>query len=227
MTSPDGDTRATSRVASEPFAWHETRAVVDALSREHDLVADARGRAFATADGALRIVVPPLLPEACDPVTDWLDALPDALGTQLVVLLQAGAAALGFWQDGELIRHKVFTRYVVRGTGRAQPTHLRVKGKSRYGSRLRLQNAQRLLAEVNERQAEWVGEVGVPDRAFLAAVVRLRADLFAAEPAPPLPAADYRKVPLTVRRPGFDELLRVYRALGRGAVERRATAAGS
>ena len=42
------------------------------------------------------------------------------------------------WRGEELVRHKVFKRYVVRGRGRAQPTHLKSKGKSRYGSRLRL-----------------------------------------------------------------------------------------
>ncbi len=201
------------------FAWDETREVLAALWREHDLTADARGRAFASADGELRVVLPPVCPPARDPVTSYLAALPDALGQQLVVLLQAGAAALGAWTDGELVRHKVFKRYVVRGMGRAQPAHLRQKGKSRYGSRLRLQNARKLLAEVNERQRAWVEELGAPDGAFLGAAVRLRAELFAAPPPPPLPREEYRSVPLTVRRPSLEELERVFRALCRGAVE--------
>ena len=43
--------------------------------------------------------------------------------------------------DGEIVHTKSIKKYVVRGRGRAQPTHLATKGKSRYGSRLRLQKA--------------------------------------------------------------------------------------
>ena len=50
--------------------------------------------------------------------------------------------ATRLWRDDELVAHKVVKKYVVRGRGRAQPLHLKTRGKSRYGSRLRLANAQ-------------------------------------------------------------------------------------
>ena len=58
----------------------------------------------------------------------------------VLLLLQAGAMAIGQWDVDELMYHKAIRRYVVRGHGRAQPLHARTKGKSRYGARLRLQN---------------------------------------------------------------------------------------
>lgn len=186
--------------------------------REHDLRLDASRQSFSTPD-ARTVFAPPAvqpIPDGVGSATAYLDVLPAELGTQLVVLLRAGAAALGWWDGDELLRHKVFKRYVVRGSGRAQPTHLSSKGKSRYGSRLRLQNARKLLAEVCERQTEWVTELGKPDLAFYACPVRLWADLFRTRPGPPLPSETYRAVGVDFRAPGFDELRRVRRALTRG-----------
>lgn len=134
-----------------------------------------------------------------------------------VLLLQAGAAALGLFHDDEVLDHKAIKRYVVRGKGRAQPTHLKTRGKSRMGSRLRLRNAERLLEEVSERLGSWWDEETVPTRLFVSAPVRLYADLARAKPPPPVGVDDPRRVriPLDVNVPTHAELMRVHRSMCR------------
>ena len=110
-------------------------------------------RELVDAGGALRVegrcLVAPMVrfhPPLAVPIedctaTEYLQRLESfRLGLHAVLLIQAGACALGLWRDEELLEHKAFKAYVVRGRGRAQPTHLKTRGKSRYGSRLRLQN---------------------------------------------------------------------------------------
>ena len=135
--------------------------------------------------------------------------------------MRAGATALGLWRDDELLRHKVIKKYVVRGKGRAQPAHLKTKGKSRYGSRLRLQNARSQLVETNEKMIEWIRESGAFDVVLLSCPVRILADLSATEPPPPWveTASPPIRIPFHVHTPSFDELQRVRRRLTRGSIE--------
>ncbi len=199
------------------FPWTDTTAQLRRVLAETPLELDAKGRAFI--GGGWRVLPPQVVPiRGRDPET-YLHDFPDALGVLIVVLLQAGAASLGLWQDDELVRHKVIKKYVVRGKGRAQSTHLKTKGKSRQGSRLRLQGARSLLREVNVRLACWCAEDGPIDTILYSCPVRLWADLFAATPPPPFGGEEAVKIGLGVRVPGFDELLRVRRALLRGAIE--------
>ncbi len=186
------------------------------------LLAAPRGFAVLAPDGSsrARVFIPAVLRLRPGETADALIRRAAApLGREFVLLLRAGAAALGLWRDGELIEHKTFARYVVRGHGRAQPTHLKTKGKSRYGARLRLQNARRLLAEVNERGNAWLDSVGGFDAVYLACPVRTEPELRRAEPAPRyLVGLEPVRVPLHVHEPRHEELLRVRRALERGAV---------
>lgn len=211
--------------ARETFWWHETKARLDALRKRFAVTLDAPHRAFEARDASATVVAqltPPLLlpvPAAARDVFDYLDALPAALGRQLLVLLQAGAAALGVWDDDELVAHKTLKKYVVRGHGRAQTTHLRTRGKSRYGSRLRLQNARALLVEVNEKLGAWRAELGPFDRIWHACGVRQWADLFATAPPPPFDRDASTRIPLHVHVPDFAELQAVRIKLARGAVQ--------
>ncbi|MBI5852714.1 MAG: hypothetical protein HZB39_17005 [Planctomycetes bacterium] len=193
---------------SAGFPWHETKARL----RELD----------ATSRAGSRIVLPAVLPPIApgETLDDWLARVPDALGVQVVVLLRAGSAALGLWDGDECVVHKVFTRYVVRGNGKAQPLHAKTKGKSRYGARLRLQNARRLLEEVGERLVEWFATWPAPEAIHWSCPVRQWPELFAANPPPPFPRDDprLRRIAMHVHEPRFEELLRVRRALARGRI---------
>ena len=140
---------------------------------------------------------------------------------QLLLLLRAGAMAFGCWRGPELVQHKAVRKYVVRGSGKAQSTHLKTRGKSRYGSRLRLQNWRSLLTETSERVRACEEQLGPFDRVFHAAPVRVFSELFDARAKPPFSRDDNRlqKVSMHVHRPDHAELLRVGRWLQRGCVE--------
>jgi hypothetical protein len=207
------------------FDSARTAEVLGALARTHTLTPSPDGRrivAYGDAGRpALEIQPPPLLP--IPPGTWDLEAYREAArrpeGRVLLLLLQAGACALGLWEDGVLVRHKVIRRYVVRGTGRAQTTYLKTRGKSRYGSRLRLRNASLLLCESAAKMRAWWEENGPFGRVFASCPVRLWPELFGADPPPPFPQRGFaERVPLAVRVPCFEELRRVRWHLSHGRV---------
>lgn len=184
--------------------------------------ADRRGLVFA-GDAGARLRVPLLAPRVApgERLADYATRLPGPSPRHVLLLLQAGASALGYWDGDELLHHKAQRRYVVRGHGKAQPLHAKTRGRSRYGARLRLQNWRRLLAETNERLHGYWRDYGAPERVFFAVPVRALAELFASEPAPPFARDDgiAQRVPMHVHRPDFAELLRVHGWLRYGRLE--------
>lgn len=212
-------------VAPRGFHFRDLREVVGDLAGRRELAVEPTGRGLRTSGGGpelrvrLPLVLPGPLPE--ETVADWLARLPRQPGTQLVLLVQAGATAMGVWEGEDLLAHKVITKYVVRGKGRAQPAYRKTRGKSRLGSRLRLRGATQQLEETVARAQTWSREFGPFERVFLSCPVRtwaeLRGDLAAVIPEP----EGVTKVPLDVRVPRFEELLRVRRFLERGRVTLR------
>jgi len=207
---------------STPFSWSAAREqLLDFAEAFPGAVADDSGLAFACPGGGGRLELPLLLP-AVAPGTSpagYESELSDQLGRQVLILLRAGAASLGYWDEDELVRHKVFKRYVVRGRGRAQPTHLETKGKSRYGSRLRLQNWRRLLTDVAQRLADWWAELGAPEQILYSVPVRILPELFAVGLPFGRGDSNLRRIPRHVHEPDHRELLRVRGLLARGRVE--------
>lgn len=158
---------------------------------------------------------------ALDPLERLLDALPVALPRHVVVLLQAGAASLGCFEGGAPVATKSFKRYVVRGSGKAQPAHLKTKGKSRYGSRLRLQNARRQRDETVARLQRLWDEHGAPEAVFVSAPRALWADLLAARPGPPIDATTrVVRIPYDLPVPTTEVMLDAYARLQTGRLER-------
>lgn len=213
-------------VVERRFRIEDLAEELDAFhARVPDARWDAEARCFRGSEPATALHLPLLAPEPAPRslLADHLvhgSLLP---GPHVLLLLRAGSSAVGWWDGLELLRHKAFQRYVVRGTGKAQPTHLKTRGKSRYGSRLRLQNWERQLTETSERLCEWWREFGAPSRVFVAMPVRLRAEFAAAEPPPPFGFDDPEVVPVPfhVHQPDHAELLRVHALLGAGAVLQR------
>lgn len=69
-----------------------------------------------------------------------------------ILLMESGRAAFGIYENGKLKEHKNIRKYMVRkGQGKSQLTHLKTKGKSRYGSRLRLQESEAFFKEIIKR----------------------------------------------------------------------------
>lgn len=97
----------------------------------------------------------------------WLqEDLVQAFDPSLVLLDAPGAWAVAVWSPGGYLATKVQKRYVIRGHGKAQGKHLKTRGKSRYGSRLRLQNAQRLELEIRQKLEELEQAFGPFERVF-------------------------------------------------------------
>lgn len=202
------------------FGFEDIAEILRGLAAERGLEADPDRGGFRTGDGeAVRLpLVCPL--GGARSLDEYLAAIPSRLGLHLVVLIRAGASALGLFEEGVPIRHKVIKKYVTRGKGKAQPSHLKTKGKSRYGSRLRLQNWQRQLEQTNEKLREWAAAHPEPERKFYSCPVRSWPELWTTRPEPPYERGSFEKIPLHVHQPGFEELERVYRALGTGEVLR-------
>lgn len=212
-----------------PFALEDLEEQAEAFwQRYPEAVADRDGFRFV-ADGAAlwlplvgpRAVVGERIGAFCERLADDAD---HGLATRhLVLLLRAGALALGAFCGDQLLQHKAVRKYVVRGRGRAQATHLKTRGKSRYGSRLRLQNWKALLGETSSRWAELAEEHGPFERVLYSAPVRVWSELYDSEPPPPWPRGDARlvRIPLHVHRPDHRELLRVRAQLSRGMLELR------
>ena len=203
------------------FHWEDA----DGLLLAHpDLVYDAEQGTFSgrDPDGQSIVLRPPLMlpvPAGTRTAVDLTRRGSFDPGRHLVLLIQAGAVAMGLFEFGEPVQTKSDKKYVVRGKGRAQPTHLASKGKSRYGSRLRLQNARALLEQTNQRIQDWHESLGPIDQIFYNCPVRLWSDLLRTDPIPPFAAADAIRIPLDLAVPTTEVLLRCYKRMSFGRLE--------
>lgn len=188
-----------------------------------DARAGGDGASFAPRSQEAGLWLPLSAPRAepGEHVGDYCERLEPGDEVQLVLLLRAGAMAFGCWQGDELVQHKAVRKYVVRGNGKSQATHLKTRGKSRYGSRLRLQNWKSLLGETSERLADCEVQFGPFARVFYGVPIRVWSDLFEADPPPPFARDDARlqRLPIHVHRPDHEELLRVRQVMQFGRVE--------
>ena len=217
------DPARSPEIEARSFHWTECSERIAELDRLERLVLEPKARWFQNSTHRL---TPPLVlpePRSDESASDYRARLPHPeglLGEHLVLLMQAGAVSLGRFSGGEEIATRTFKRYVVRGKGRAQMTHLATKGKSRYGSRLRLQNAKALLEETNEKLCDWALEFGPYERLFTQVPVRLWPELFTVEPLPPFEKdATRTTIPKDLPRPTTELLLRTYKGLQYGRLE--------
>lgn len=129
----------------------------------------------------------------------------------IIILIQAGNSALGYFEQGQALNHKVIRKYMVRKKqGKAQITYLKTKGKSRAGSRVRLANTLLFFEEINEKLNEWDKAEAVI-KILYSCPVRLWGLLFKSKVKTPFDKKDPRliKIPLDVNIPNFNELLHV------------------
>ena len=69
----------------------------------------------------------------------------------LILVVRAGEAILAVCSNDELVEYKILKKYMVRKSqGKAQYNYLQQKGKSRLGSRIRLQQTEKFFSELNE-----------------------------------------------------------------------------
>lgn len=237
-----------SEVRHESFHWSECHTRLQLLNQSNRLTLEPKGRFFLASGVKVFVpgVVPLLGPElgtlpglsgaaeevvrsvpswrekttSANGIEDYLATIPSSLPRHVVMLVQAGAVSLGYFESGQALATKTFKRYVVRGKGRAQPTYLAEKGKSRFGSRLRLRNARLLFEESNEKLIEWWHEFGEPALILVSVPKRLWPDLLLAKPQPPFGKhALIVRIPLDLPVPKTELLLRTYKAMGYGRIE--------
>ena len=126
----------------------------------------------------------------------------------LYILMQAGSAALAYHDGQKISLHKMIKKYMVRkGQGKAQITHLETKGKSRYGSRLRLQESERFFFEIGDKILEWE-ILEETDKILFNAPTKLWSLLFEKRFECPFPKDDPRlqSIPYYTDTPNFNEI---------------------
>lgn len=207
---------------TESFFWPDTEEILLAAPDLRWAPADQAFVGRERDGGPVRVTLPLNLPvpEGIETAADLTRRGPIEPGPQLVVLMQAGAIAMGWFELGESVRTKSDKKYVVRGKGKAQPTHLSTKGKSRYGSRLRLQNARALLDETDARIRDWQESHGPPEHVFYSCPVRLWADFLKLQSEPPIDGDAAIRIPYDLAVPTTDVLLRCYKKMSYGRIER-------
>jgi len=74
----------------------------------------------------------------------------------LIIMITTGQASIGIFKNKENFEHKVIRKYMVRKKqGKSQLKYLKTKGKSRAGSRVRLNNSLVFFEEINEYINNW------------------------------------------------------------------------
>lgn len=152
------------------------------------------------------------------PHPDDVKALDNTTVNYVILLVQSGSSALGYWEGEDMVDHKVFKSYMVRKKqGKSQIKYLKTKGKSRAGSRVRLGNALRFFEDINERLQEYFEENTI-DKIALSCSTTLIPYLFNAKVACPFDKKDERifKIPKHIHTPGFEVLLETQKFLEQG-----------
>ena len=150
---------------------------------------------------------------------DYLDRVPEWIPPYMIVLVQAGAAAIGYFEEGEVVHHKAIKKYMKRHKrGKAQISYLNTRGKSKAGSRVRLANTVAFFEEINDRLQDYIDAYGEPERLIYSTTPQVWGLMFGADPAPPFEKKDPRliKVPTQVQVPDFEELMRINRFITKG-----------
>jgi hypothetical protein len=127
----------------------------------------------------------------------------------IILMVRAGTAALGYFQEGSNQEHKVIRAYMVRKKqGKSQIKYLKTKGKSRAGSRVRLGASEKFFEEINERISDYLNKYPVDFIAYSCAKT-LWPYLFSAEGQ--LHKEDPRlyKIPVHIQEPGYEKLLEI------------------
>lgn len=156
-------------------------------------------------------------PDACIELERYLVQVPVVPAPFLLILIQAGHSAIGYFEDGELSLHKVIKKYMVRGNGKAQVGYLQTRGKSKAGSRIRLANSISFFEDINEKLREWeVADQAV--RILVSCPINMLSLWYESKVTPPFDREDPRilKVPMDIHKPGSEELERVGELAQRG-----------
>jgi len=136
----------------------------------------------------------------------------------VILLIQSGSCALGYFEEEDTIDHKVFKSYMVRKKqGKSQISYLNSKGKSRAGSRIRLANTIIFFENINERLQEYFKEYDI-DRIAMSCSSTLIPYVFSSKEVCPFDKKDERllKIPKHIHTPSYEILINTQKFLLRG-----------
>lgn len=185
------------------FNFSESKALIDYLK--------SSGKEFSIESGTINHSLFQLkLPFCFKQITlvENLYAAAEKAQSALFLLVQSGSAALGYSNNGELIHHKVIKKYMIRKKqGKAQLKHLNAKGKSRLGSRIRLQQADKFFNEIHEKIGEW-GVLADTQQIYFSYAKTLIPFIYETPDRPILKKDDPRlfKLPFDLEEPNFKTL---------------------
>lgn len=204
--------------SSKRLTYSQTVCLFRQLANEHSLIMDLQAdkqllRVFNEEQTELFNMRLPLmlpLPGESRVLATFAEKLQRDIPRYVIFLVQAGRAALGSFDGGEVVRHKVFQRYVVRRKhGKSQVTHSKKKGSKSAGGQLRMRQAQALFEDVNQKLREWQVEESQCPLLYYCPI-NLWQFFFSAKTKPPFSRKDerLRKIPRDIAPPSYQELLR-------------------
>lgn len=136
----------------------------------------------------------------------------------VILLIQSGNCALGYFENGRCLDHKVYRSYMVRKKqGKSQIKYLKTKGKSRAGSRVRLGETLEFFENINGRLQEYFEEHAV-HRIAISCSKTLIPYLYNSKVSTPFDKNDPRlyRIPKHIHTPIYEVLLDANRFLQRG-----------
>jgi len=128
----------------------------------------------------------------------------------ILIIIRAGIATVGYFENYKNTDHKVFRAYMVRKKqGKSQIKYLKTKGKSRAGSRVRLSETLEFFEEINIRLSSYFKEFRV-DQIGITCSETLLPYLFGSKTVTPFDKKDPRifKIPKHIQNPTYEELLK-------------------
>lgn len=138
----------------------------------------------------------------------------------VILLVQSGSCAMGYFEDGINLDHKVFRSYMVRKKqGKSQIKYLKTKGKSRAGSRVRLGETVEFFENINERLQEYFEEHEI-HRIAISCSKTLIPFLFNSKVSTPFEKRDERlfKIPRHIHTPIYEVMMEANKFLLKGAL---------
>jgi hypothetical protein len=136
----------------------------------------------------------------------------------ILLLIQSGSCAMGYFENGVNLDHKVFRAYMVRmKQGKSQVKYLKTKGKSRAGSRVRLAETVEFFENINERLQQYFAKHEI-HRIALACSKILIPYLFNSKVPPPFDKRDVRlfKIPKHIHTPIYEVMMDTHKFLLKG-----------
>jgi len=136
----------------------------------------------------------------------------------LMLLVQSGSASIGVFENEKCLSHKVFSAYMVRKKqGKSQIKHLKTKGKSRAGSRVRLAKTLEFFEDINTRLTAHC-EQHEFDRIAMSCSKILLPYLYGSKVPTPFEKKDARlyRIPKHLHQPNYEVMLGMHRFLMRG-----------